>query len=512
MVGRTALHVRHIATRFTSRISSNAVVVEQMGRTVAVAADADVVHEDVDAVPSRSSAAAAMASHGRRIGDVGAEWPIASPPAAWIIVDRVGGARRSRSTHSTWRPSGRTSSAIARPLPIVSPGVCPAPTTIARAPVEPSGSGCSCADVRSLSICSARCQPTSGLVERTGCAHTGGGSQQTHSESPSAGTDVAEVRCRHDQRRTTSTRRTHDHDEFDRGLAHDLQTMMNRRRMLFTVGGAGLGALVLAACGSGDGDRRRPNRPVPDGIDRIDGVDGGAAAPRPPATARHGRDGDHSGDGRDSGDRMRVGDPRRDRRALPRRRDERRERAHRGRHRAQRHHVELRIVDHDDRRHPARAGAHDPGRRRRARRCRARPCTSGTAPRRASTRCTRARSPTRTSCAACRSPMPTARSGSRPSCPAATTAVGRTCTSRSSTSCPTPCPATTASRRPSSPSPRPSPPSCTPTRGTRAAPATSPGSRSTSDMVFADDGGAQQLASMSGDNDAGYRAQLTVGI
>ncbi len=34
----------------------------------------------------------------------------------------------------------------------------------------------------------------------------------------------------------------------------------------------------------------------------------------------------------------------------------------------------------------------------------------------------------------------------------------------------------------------------------------------TSDMVFADDGGAQQLASMSGDNSAGYRAQLTVGI
>jgi protocatechuate 3,4-dioxygenase beta subunit len=34
----------------------------------------------------------------------------------------------------------------------------------------------------------------------------------------------------------------------------------------------------------------------------------------------------------------------------------------------------------------------------------------------------------------------------------------------------------------------------------------------TSDMVFADDGGAQQVASMSGDNDAGYRGQLTVGI
>ena len=46
----------------------------------------------------------------------------------------------------------------------------------------------------------------------------------------------------------------HEHDaEFDRGLTHDLRTMMNRRRMLFAVGGAGLGALILAACGSDDG-------------------------------------------------------------------------------------------------------------------------------------------------------------------------------------------------------------------------------------------------------------------
>jgi protocatechuate 3,4-dioxygenase beta subunit len=42
-------------------------------------------------------------------------------------------------------------------------------------------------------------------------------------------------------------------DEFERGLLYDLGTAMSRRRMLFAVGGAGLGALALVACGSGDG-------------------------------------------------------------------------------------------------------------------------------------------------------------------------------------------------------------------------------------------------------------------
>ncbi len=45
---------------------------------------------------------------------------------------------------------------------------------------------------------------------------------------------------------------THD-DEFERGLVYDVGTLMSRRRMLFAVGGAGLGALALVACGSGDG-------------------------------------------------------------------------------------------------------------------------------------------------------------------------------------------------------------------------------------------------------------------
>ncbi|MGB8859430.1 MAG: hypothetical protein WCC60_09250 [Ilumatobacteraceae bacterium] len=41
----------------------------------------------------------------------------------------------------------------------------------------------------------------------------------------------------------------HEHDEWDRGLAHDLHTMMERRRALKVFAGAGAVAL-LAACGS----------------------------------------------------------------------------------------------------------------------------------------------------------------------------------------------------------------------------------------------------------------------
>ncbi len=146
-----------------------------------------------------------------------------------------------------------------------------------------------------------------------------------------------------------------EHDEFDRGLVHDLQTMMNRRRMLFTVGGAGIGALVLAACGSGDGassadDRRGTTGTAGSTAGTTATTDGSTPSPRRP---RH-----------DSGhdDRVRVGDPRRDRRALSRRRHQRCERPDRGRDRPARHHLQLRLVDHDHRRHPARVGPDGPGR------------------------------------------------------------------------------------------------------------------------------------------------------
>ena len=51
----------------------------------------------------------------------------------------------------------------------------------------------------------------------------------------------------------------HDHDldeveEHDRGLSHDLPTLLSRRRALALLGGAGLAA-ALAGCGiSGGGD------------------------------------------------------------------------------------------------------------------------------------------------------------------------------------------------------------------------------------------------------------------
>ncbi len=72
--------------------------------------------------------------------------------------------------------------------------------------------------------------------------------------------------------------------------------------------------------------------------------------------------------------------------------------------------------------------------------------------------------------------------------------------------------AATRSRRRSSPSRsrwrRPS----TPTTGTRGAPSNLGQLSLQSDMVFADDGAALQLATMSGDNDGGYTALLAVGV
>jgi hypothetical protein len=50
----------------------------------------------------------------------------------------------------------------------------------------------------------------------------------------------------------------HDHDvdeleEHDRGLSHDLPTLLSRRRALALLGGAGLAA-AIAGCGIGGGD------------------------------------------------------------------------------------------------------------------------------------------------------------------------------------------------------------------------------------------------------------------
>ena len=44
----------------------------------------------------------------------------------------------------------------------------------------------------------------------------------------------------------------HDHllEDHDRGLSHDLPTLLSRRRLLLGLLGGGAGAVALAACGS----------------------------------------------------------------------------------------------------------------------------------------------------------------------------------------------------------------------------------------------------------------------
>src|SRR4029077_45404 len=124
-------------------------------------------------------------------------------------------------------------SAMARPLPIVSPGVCPAPTTTAtRSASRPAAGAESVAMLGTFAPAASRC--------RTG--------RTIHSEL--TGNTRFELTSDAFTALMTSAndpdQAMHD-DEFERGLLHDIGTVMSRRRMLFAVGGAGLGALALVA-------------------------------------------------------------------------------------------------------------------------------------------------------------------------------------------------------------------------------------------------------------------------
>src|SRR5690606_12440790 len=83
--------------------------------------------------PQRSSAALATASQSAALTILACT---ANPlPPSFSIIAAVASARsRMRSTQSTSAPSRANSNAMARPLPIVSPGVWPAPETIAALP------------------------------------------------------------------------------------------------------------------------------------------------------------------------------------------------------------------------------------------------------------------------------------------------------------------------------------------------------------------------------------------
>ena len=124
-----------------------------------------------------------------------------------------------------------------------------------------------------------------------------------------------------------------------------------------------------------------------------------------------------------------------------------------------------------------------------------------------------AASRTRTTCAACSRRTPRAPRASRPSSPGATTGGGRTSTSRC-TAAPPRRRATGRSSGPArSPCPRP------PARRSTPTPSTYPSSASnlartslTRDMVFGDDGGIHQLATVTGDAASGFVANLTIGV
>src|SRR5262245_13389376 len=64
---------------------------------------------------------------------------VAAPDSASINEQVAVAEARSRSTHTTCAPSRASRMAVARPLPMVSPGVWPAPTTIAIFPATRPG-------------------------------------------------------------------------------------------------------------------------------------------------------------------------------------------------------------------------------------------------------------------------------------------------------------------------------------------------------------------------------------
>ena len=126
-------------------------------------------------------------------------------------------------------------------------------------------------------------------------------------------------------------------DEDHRGLVYDIRTLVDRRRALGLFGGIGVTAL-LAACAA-------PETTPTASAAATATTPSATATPTPSAAA--------------SGPVSRGA--RRDRRALPGRRLERRERARRLGHRAQRHPLELRLVDDGRRGRAAHDRAHGAG-------------------------------------------------------------------------------------------------------------------------------------------------------
>ncbi len=128
ITGNACLQVRKTLFRFTSMICCQASSVRCVGPaspppmpTLLCSTSIrpySLVHPRTSASQSRSCVTSASKA-------------AAAPPSSSIIAFVSRADCRFRSTRRTLAPSRANRSAVARPLPIVSPGVCPAPTTIA---------------------------------------------------------------------------------------------------------------------------------------------------------------------------------------------------------------------------------------------------------------------------------------------------------------------------------------------------------------------------------------------
>ena len=281
--------------------------------------------------------------------------------------------------------------------------------------------------------------------------------------------------------RATEDHRRDEVEDHDRGLLFDMQRLVGRRRALAWVGGTALAA--LAGCSASTSTTGTSSATTASSV--------GSRGHRRRRRRRH---------------------PGGDRRPLPGRRVQREERAERERRRAQRHPLVVRLLDDDragrsadDPAHAGRGRRRHPGRGRGGVPVALQPgrpvlhVRPGGDRRELPARRPGVRRPTAPS----RSPA-----SSRPATPGA----GRTSTSRSTRASTRPRPPDRSSRPVSSPCRR------TPARRVYA---TTGYEQSVSnlarvslsqDMVFSDDDGVSQLATMTGDVAGGYTAALTVGL
>src|SRR5262245_23493742 len=130
MIGITALQARMQLLRLIATQRSNASSLMSRSSASPPEIETPTLLCRTSIRPQRVCASATMALMSASL--VTSAWKAAAVPWPSRIIAAVSSAlARLRSTHSTLAPSRPKVSAVARPLPMPSPGLCPAPTTMA---------------------------------------------------------------------------------------------------------------------------------------------------------------------------------------------------------------------------------------------------------------------------------------------------------------------------------------------------------------------------------------------